>query len=79
MTDVAEYSARSSPPGPTIMYDIFSGAVHIDRPYGALNIFHTEGSVVGVVVDVLVLKKTHGWPVGSLESLPNTGCPEWDS
>ena len=36
-------------------YDIFSWAVHIVRPYGALNIFHTGGSVVGVGVAMVVL------------------------
>ena len=38
------------------LYDIFSGAVHIDRPYGALIIFHTGGSVVGVGVEIMVLR-----------------------
>ena len=32
-------------------YDIFSAAVHVDRPYGALDIFNTGGSVVGVGVE----------------------------
>ena len=36
-------------------YDIFSWAVHIDRPYGAVNIFHTGGSVVGVGLAIVVL------------------------
>ena len=36
------------PPLSRPRYDIFSWAVHIDRPYGALIIFHTGGSVVGV-------------------------------
>ena len=31
----------------------FSGAVHVNRPYGAPNIFHTDGSVVGVGVVIL--------------------------
>ena len=46
-----------SPPPPLspLQYDIFSWAVHIDRPYGALNIFHTGGSVVGVGVAIVVL------------------------
>ena len=34
---------------------MFSWAEHIDRPYGALNIFHTVGSVVGVGVVVVIL------------------------
>ena len=29
-------------------HDILSRAVHKNQPYGALNISHTEGSVVGV-------------------------------
>ena len=37
---------------------MISGAVHIDRPYGALNTFHTGGSVVGVGVAILVLNMT---------------------
>ena len=47
-----------SPPTPLSRpwYDIFSGAVHIKRTCGDLNIFHTGGSVVGVgmVISVLV-------------------------
>ena len=46
------------PPPPPLSrprYDIFSGAVHIDLPHGALVIFHTGGSVVGVGVVILVL------------------------
>ena len=46
------------PPPPPLswpLYDIFSGAVQIDRPYGALIIFHTAGSVVGVGVEIVVL------------------------
>ena len=35
--------------------DVFSGAVHVDRHHGALNIFQTGGSVVGVGVVVLAL------------------------
>ena len=42
------------PPLSRPRHDIFSGAVFIDRPYGALNIFHTGGSVVGVGVPILV-------------------------
>ena len=41
-------------------YDIFSGAVHINRPYGDLNIFHTGGSVVGVGLEFLVLRWFQG-------------------
>ena len=43
------------PPLSRPRYDIFSWAVHVDRPYGALNMFHTGGSVVGVGVVILVL------------------------
>ena len=45
------------PPPPPLSrprYDIFSWAVHIDRPYGALIIFHTGGSVVGVGVEIYI-------------------------
>jgi len=46
-----------SPPTPTItpLHVIFSRAVHIILPYGALNICHTGGSVVGLGVEILVL------------------------
>ena len=36
------------PPLSRPRYDIFSGAAHITRPYKALKICHTGGSVVGV-------------------------------
>ena len=39
-----------------LRYGIFPGAVHINRPYAAHQIFHTMGSVVGVGVIILVLK-----------------------
>ena len=45
-----------SPPLLRPLYGIFSRAVHIDRPYGALVIFHTGGSVVGVGVEIMVLR-----------------------
>ena len=38
----------------TLQYDILSGAVHRCRPYGALEMFHTGGSVLGVGVAMLV-------------------------
>ena len=38
------------PPLLRLRHDIFSGAVHRNLPYGALNIFHAGGSVVGVGV-----------------------------
>ena len=44
------------PPLSRHRYDIFSGAVHIKLPYEALTIFHTAGSVVGVGVEIMVLK-----------------------
>ena len=43
------------PPLSQPRYDMFSGEVHINRPYGALKIRHTGDSVVGVVVVSLVL------------------------
>ena len=43
------------PPLSQPWYDICSWAVHIDRPYGALKIFHTGGSVLGVVVAIAIL------------------------
>ena len=50
-------SATTSFPHPPPLsrprYDIFSGAVRIKRLCGALNIFHTGGSVVGVGVVIL--------------------------
>ena len=52
MFDYHSFPARPHYYGPR--YGIFSGAVHIDRPYGARNI-HTRGSVVGVRVVILVL------------------------
>ena len=39
-------------------YDIFSWAVRIDRPYGALKTFHTGDPVVGVGVAIAVLMKS---------------------
>ena len=53
------------PPLSLPMYDIFSGAVHIKRPYGALKLFLTGGSVVGV--DIL---SSRAQPGGSLRSCP---------
>ena len=43
------------PPLSRPRYDIFSGAAHTERPYGALKICHTGGSVVGVGVEIMVL------------------------
>ena len=36
-------------------YDVFSAAAHVNRPYGALEICRTGGSVVGVGVEILAL------------------------
>ena len=44
------------PPLSRPQYDTFSGAVQIDRPYAALIISRTGGSVAGVGVAMLVLK-----------------------
>ena len=52
------HSHQTNPHPPPLLrprYDIFSWAVHIDRPYGALKVFHTGGSVVGVGVAIVVL------------------------
>ena len=51
-------TTQNSPPPPLSRHrsDIFSGAVHIKLPYEALTIFHTAGSVVGVGVEIMVLK-----------------------
>ena len=53
-------------------------AVHIDRPYGALKIFHTGGSVVGVGVAIWVLtiglctgRRTLPKPLSSPRPWPN--------
>ena len=52
-----------SPPTPLSRpwYDIFSGAVHIKRPHGALEQFHAGGSVVGLGVAILVKQATRPW------------------
>ena len=46
----------AAPPLSQPRYDVFSGAVHVSRPYGAPYIFHSGGSVAGVGVVILALR-----------------------
>ena len=53
----AEFTTNKSHP-PQLSrprYDIFSWAVHTDRPYGALKIFHTGAVIVGMGGDLFVV------------------------
>ena len=70
------YPKSPPPPLSRPRYDIFSWTVHIDRPYGALIILHTGGSVVGVGVEIMVLSNELGGGAAEVIKIQQRGV-QW--